>query len=227
MTLKIPFTIRIILILSAFCIVFLSKTEGAGLPGGAECGLCGRIPPHGGMPFLGEDSPVRSAAALTLKRIIGCCSINDDQYHRRPGQQIILTQPERDKRVKKPQQTDTQPAKQPRPEEIQLNRVGAAAVFSTDNILISKFVGIITTGLYSNYVMIRGFLNLGHLLDEKIKKGRKTGSHRQDRHPHNLIDTAVQPDQRFDQLPVSLGRRAVVYRQLKKWKRSGDVDGQN
>lgn len=41
-----------------------------------------------------------------------------------------------------------------------LNRVGAAAVFSTDNILISKFVGIITTGLYSNYVMIRGFLNL-------------------------------------------------------------------
>lgn len=37
-----------------------------------------------------------------------------------------------------------------------LNRVGAAAVFSTDNILISKFVGIITTGLYSNYVMIRG-----------------------------------------------------------------------
>lgn len=41
-----------------------------------------------------------------------------------------------------------------------LNRVGAAAVFGTDNILISKFVGVITTGLYSNYVMIRGFLNL-------------------------------------------------------------------
>ncbi len=41
-----------------------------------------------------------------------------------------------------------------------LNRVGAAAVFSTDNILISKFVGIVTTGLYSNYGMIRGFLNL-------------------------------------------------------------------
>ena len=41
-----------------------------------------------------------------------------------------------------------------------LNRVGAAVVFSTDNILISKFVGIVTAGLYSNYVMIRGFLNL-------------------------------------------------------------------
>lgn len=41
-----------------------------------------------------------------------------------------------------------------------LNRIGAAAVFSTDNILIAKFVGIVTTGLYSNYVMIRGFLNL-------------------------------------------------------------------
>lgn len=40
-----------------------------------------------------------------------------------------------------------------------LHRLGAAAVFGTDNILISKFVGVATTGLYSNYVMIRGFLN--------------------------------------------------------------------
>ena len=32
-------------------------------------------------------------------------------------------------------------------------------MFGTDNILISKFVGVATTGLYSNYVMIRGFLN--------------------------------------------------------------------
>ena len=39
------------------------------------------------------------------------------------------------------------------------HRIGAAAVFSTDNILISKFVGVVTTGLYSNYTMIRGFLN--------------------------------------------------------------------
>ena len=41
-----------------------------------------------------------------------------------------------------------------------LHRIGAVAVFSTDNILISKFVGIVTTGLYSNYIMIRGFLNV-------------------------------------------------------------------
>lgn len=41
-----------------------------------------------------------------------------------------------------------------------LHRIGAVAVFSTDNILISKFAGIVTTGLYSNYIMIRGFLNV-------------------------------------------------------------------
>lgn len=41
-----------------------------------------------------------------------------------------------------------------------LHRVGAVAVFGTDNLLISKFVGIETTGLYSNYVMIRGLLNM-------------------------------------------------------------------
>lgn len=41
-----------------------------------------------------------------------------------------------------------------------LHRVGAVAVFSTDNFLISKFVGIETTGLYSNYVMIRGLLTV-------------------------------------------------------------------
>lgn len=41
-----------------------------------------------------------------------------------------------------------------------LNRVGAVAVFSTDNILISKFVGVAAAGVYSNYAMIRSFLNL-------------------------------------------------------------------
>lgn len=41
-----------------------------------------------------------------------------------------------------------------------LHRIGAVAVFSTDNILISKFAGIAVTGLYSNYTMIRGFLNV-------------------------------------------------------------------
>lgn len=40
------------------------------------------------------------------------------------------------------------------------HRLGSAAVFGTDNILISKFVGVTTTGLYSNYTMIRGFLNV-------------------------------------------------------------------
>ena len=41
-----------------------------------------------------------------------------------------------------------------------LHRIGAVAVFNTDNLLISKFVGVGTAGLYSNYMMIRGFLNL-------------------------------------------------------------------
>lgn len=40
-----------------------------------------------------------------------------------------------------------------------LNRIGAVAVFGTDNILISKFAGVVTVGLYSNYTMIRSFLN--------------------------------------------------------------------
>ena len=41
-----------------------------------------------------------------------------------------------------------------------LHRIGAVAVFSTDNLLISKFVGVVTTGLYSNYSLLRNFLNL-------------------------------------------------------------------
>ncbi len=40
-----------------------------------------------------------------------------------------------------------------------LHRVGAVAVFGTDNILISKFAGVASAGLYSNYIMIRNFLN--------------------------------------------------------------------
>ncbi len=41
-----------------------------------------------------------------------------------------------------------------------LHRIGAVAVFNTDNLLISRFVGIAAAGLYSNYMMIRGFLNI-------------------------------------------------------------------
>ena len=41
-----------------------------------------------------------------------------------------------------------------------LHRIGTVAVFNTDNLLISKFVGVVSAGLYSNYMMIRGFLNL-------------------------------------------------------------------
>lgn len=41
-----------------------------------------------------------------------------------------------------------------------LHRVGTVAVFNTDNLLISKFAGVATTGLYSNYMMIRSFLNV-------------------------------------------------------------------
>ncbi|MCI8690928.1 MAG: hypothetical protein HFF87_11580 [Oscillibacter sp.] len=41
-----------------------------------------------------------------------------------------------------------------------LHRVGTIAVFHTDNLLISKFVGIVTAGLYSNYTMIRNFLSI-------------------------------------------------------------------
>ena len=50
---------------------------------------------------------------------------------------------------------------------ILLHRIGAVAVFNTDNLLISKFVGVATAGLYSNYIMIRSFLNImvGALFD--------------------------------------------------------------
>ena len=41
-----------------------------------------------------------------------------------------------------------------------LHRIGGVAVFNTDNLLISKFVGVAAAGLYSNYMMIRGFLNI-------------------------------------------------------------------
>ena len=41
-----------------------------------------------------------------------------------------------------------------------LHRIGAVAVFNTDNLLISKFIGVAAAGLYSNYMMIRGFLNI-------------------------------------------------------------------
>ena len=41
-----------------------------------------------------------------------------------------------------------------------LHRIGTVAVFHTDNLLIAKFVGVATAGLYSNYMMIRSFLNL-------------------------------------------------------------------
>ncbi len=40
-----------------------------------------------------------------------------------------------------------------------LHRMGAVVVFGTDNILISKFVGVAAAGLYSNYTLIRNFLN--------------------------------------------------------------------
>lgn len=41
-----------------------------------------------------------------------------------------------------------------------LHRVGAVAVFGTDHLLISRFVGVVTTGLYSNYILVRNFLNM-------------------------------------------------------------------
>ncbi|MCI8455318.1 MAG: hypothetical protein HFE84_12010 [Lachnospiraceae bacterium] len=48
-----------------------------------------------------------------------------------------------------------------------LHRLGSALVFGTDNLLISKFAGVAITGLYSNYTMIRNFLNImiGALFD--------------------------------------------------------------
>lgn len=35
-----------------------------------------------------------------------------------------------------------------------IHKIGSVVVFSTDNLLISKFVGIVEVGLYSNYLMI-------------------------------------------------------------------------
>ena len=39
------------------------------------------------------------------------------------------------------------------------HKVGGVIVFSTDNILISKLVGLTAVGIYSNYMMIRQALN--------------------------------------------------------------------
>jgi len=39
-----------------------------------------------------------------------------------------------------------------------LHKIGAVIVFSTDNILISMFVGVYWVGLYSNYIMIIGIV---------------------------------------------------------------------
>ena len=48
-----------------------------------------------------------------------------------------------------------------------LHRVGTVVVFNTDSLLISKLVGVAEAGLYSNYMMVRGFLNVlaGALFD--------------------------------------------------------------
>lgn len=40
-----------------------------------------------------------------------------------------------------------------------LHKIGSIIVYGTDNILISKFVGIIEVGLYSNYLLIINILN--------------------------------------------------------------------
>lgn len=74
-----------------------------------------------------------------------------------------------------------------------LHRIGAVAVFNTDNLLISKFVGVATAGLYSNYVMIRSFLNimvgalfdvitpaLGNLAATETEEGKRTAFRRLD-----------------------------------------------
>ena len=47
-----------------------------------------------------------------------------------------------------------------------LHNIGSYAVFGTDNILISSFIGIATVGLYSNYTMIIG--QLGTLISPII-----------------------------------------------------------
>ena len=44
-------------------------------------------------------------------------------------------------------------------EALMLHKVGSYVVTSTDNIIITKFIGIVTTGLYSNYVLIINMIN--------------------------------------------------------------------
>lgn len=39
------------------------------------------------------------------------------------------------------------------------HRIGGTVVFGTDNLLMSKFVGIVSVGIYSNYILITGALN--------------------------------------------------------------------
>ena len=44
-------------------------------------------------------------------------------------------------------------------EALMLHKVGAYVVTSTDNIIITKYIGIITTGIYSNYSLIIGMIS--------------------------------------------------------------------
>lgn len=41
-----------------------------------------------------------------------------------------------------------------------IHKLGAVVVFATDNIIISKFVGLVSTGIYGNYCVITNSLNL-------------------------------------------------------------------
>lgn len=72
-----------------------------------------------------------------------------------------------------------------------LHRVGTVVVFNMDYLLISKFAGVAVTGLYSNYMMIRGFLNtlinalfdavtptLGNLTVTEAEECRRTAFYR-------------------------------------------------
>lgn len=44
-------------------------------------------------------------------------------------------------------------------EALMLHKVGSYVVTSTDNIIITKFIGLITTGIYSNYSLIVGMIS--------------------------------------------------------------------
>lgn len=70
------------------------------------------------------------------------------------------------------------------------HKIGGVIVFSTDNIIISKFVGLIVVGTYSNYTLITNALNsiLGRMLNATIAGVGNLALSESKRHVEEVFD---------------------------------------